>query len=205
MGETTRAFVALVLPPAALDPARAVLRELRARPWADAVKCVPPGNLHATLRFFGDLDPPALARARAWARSLDGAFAPVASGWTELGAFPSPRRPQVIWLGLADPRGALRALAARIDEGLRREGFGRADKPFAAHVTLGRVRRDRRVDWSAASDRLTIPAAAFSIRTIVLFKSRLTPAGAEHTPLETATARDQAPSDNGTEQEGEQP
>lgn len=202
MARMTRAFLALTLPPEALREASVVLGELRERIGSGAVKWVSPGNLHATLRFLGDLDPGALERARELTRGFSGRFAPLASGWTQLGAFPSPRRAQVLWLGLRDEEGGLRHLAAEVDGRLLRAGFGRPDKPFAAHVTLGRVRRERRVDWEAASDRLTTPAGAFSIRTIVLFESRLTPAGPEYTPLETATARDDAPSGGAPGEEG---
>jgi 2'-5' RNA ligase len=189
MAERTRSFLALTLPREALRAAETVLAELRGRLGAGPVKWVAPENLHITLRFLGDLDARELERVRDLTHSLDGTFTPLPTTWRELGTFPSPRRPHVIWLGLADEAGELRSLAAEVNERLLRAGFGRADKPFAAHVTLGRVREGRRVDWAAASERLTSPPAAFSIQTIVLFKSRLTPAGAEYTPLETATAR----------------
>ncbi len=191
MSETTRSFLALALPREARAHAEALLAQLRGRLDASAVKWVATENLHVTLRFLGDLSPQRLAQARELTRLLDGAFAPLASGWQELGAFPSPRRAQVIWLGLADEAGRVQGLAQEVNARLLRAGFGQPDKPFAAHVTLGRVRRERRIDWAAASDRLTMPAAAFSIRTIVLFKSRLTPAGPEYAPLETATACDE--------------
>jgi RNA 2',3'-cyclic 3'-phosphodiesterase len=187
--ETTRAFLALGLPDGARAAAGELLRELRGRLGGGDVKWVDPGNLHVTLRFFGDLDAAGLARARELTAAWDGAFEPFPSGWTELGAFPSPRRPQVIWLGLRDEKAALAAFAREIEQRLVRAGFGRADKPFRAHVTLGRVRRDRRVAWERASDGLTMPAADFSIRRLVLMKSALMPAGPIYTPLETATAR----------------
>jgi RNA 2',3'-cyclic 3'-phosphodiesterase len=203
MSETTRSFLALALPREARAHAETLLAELRGRLGTGAVKWVVPENLHVTLRFLGDLDPQRLARARETTRLLDGAFAPTASGWKEIGAFPSPRRAQVLWLGLADGEERLHRLALEVNERLADAGLGRPDKPFVAHVTLGRVRRDRRVDWIAASDRLTIPAAAFSIQTIVLFKSRLTPAGPEYTPLETATACDNRSSGDAPGEEGE--
>jgi RNA 2',3'-cyclic 3'-phosphodiesterase len=203
MPEMTRSFLALALPREARVGAEALLHELRERLGAGAVKWVAPENLHVTLRFLGDLDPQGLERAREATRLMDGAFAAIASGWQAIGAFPSPRRAQVIWVGLADGEKRLQGLAQGVNERLLRAGLGAPDKPFVAHVTLGRVRRERRVDWIAASDRLTIPAAAFSIRTIVLFKSRLTPAGPEYTPLETATACDNRSPGDAPGEEGE--
>lgn len=189
MGEMTRAFLALELPDEAHAAAADTIERLRAEIGARDVKWVAPENLHITLRFFGSLEAADIARVRAEVRQLDGRFAGIATGWSELGAFPNPRRPQVIWLGLSDEGGALKALAREVNGRLVRAGFGRADKPFRAHVTVGRVRRGRRIAWPTASDCLTISAPGFSIQQIALLKSTLTPQGPVYTPLETARAR----------------
>lgn len=193
MADGTRAFLALTLPEEGLAGASAVAEALRAHLGDRDVRWVDPGNLHLTLRFFGDLDERDLARARTIVRELDGGYAALPVAWERLGAFPSPARVQVIWLGLRDPDGGVDHLAAEVDRRIRQAGFGRADKPFKSHATLGRVRQGRRVSLERMSERLTIPATAFSIATIVLMKSTLTPHGPVYTPLETATARTQDP------------
>jgi 2'-5' RNA ligase len=189
VSSATRTFLALTLPAEAHAAAAALQASLRGRVAPRAVKWVAPANLHMTLRFFGDLEPAALAHVRELVQSLASSWTAVETGWAGLGAFPSPRRAQVLWLGLEDRAGALRALAAEVERRLVGGGFGRADKRFAAHVTLGRVRRGERVAWEALSERLTIPEAPFSIVEMVLFKSTLTPAGPEYTPIEIAGAR----------------
>jgi 2'-5' RNA ligase len=189
MSETTRAFLAVTLPDAAIAGAATVLSDLRPRCDDAHVKWVRPENLHVTLRFLGNVGAEKLAEARALVRDLDQQYAPAQSSWTALGAFPSQRRVQVIWLGLADEAGRLKALAREVNQQLLRAGFGRPDKAFRAHVTLGRARRGRRVAWASLSDRLTIPAGAFSIAKVALIKSTLTPQGPVYTPLETACAR----------------
>lgn len=193
MAEGTRAFLALALPEGGQAGAALVAEALRAELGDRDVRWVDPRNLHLTLRFFGDLGEGDLVRARAIVRELDGAFAALPVAWERLGAFPSPTRVQVIWLGLRDPDGGVDRLAAEVDGRIRQAGFGRADKPFKSHATLGRVRQGRRVSLERMSERLTIPATAFSIATIVLMKSTLTPHGPVYTPLETATARTQDP------------
>jgi len=187
--EMTRSFLAFQLPPEAIEAAGAVLAQLRRQLGDRDVKWVAPALLHVTLRFFGDLDPEALARAREWTRGQEAAWEAIPAGWSDLGAFPSPRRAQVLWLGLADETGRLRAQAAEVERGLVQAGFGRGDKPFVAHVTLGRVRRGARIAPPADSERLTSPRTAFSIARMVLVKSTLTPSGPVYTPLETAEAR----------------
>ncbi len=193
MAEGTRTFLALTLPEEGLAGAMLVAESLRAELGDRDVRWVDPSNLHLTLRFFGDLGERDLARAQTIVHELDGGFAPLPVAWERLGAFPSPARVQVIWLGLRDPDGIVDRLAAEVDRRLRQASFGRADKPFRSHATLGRVRQGRRVSLERVSERLTIPATAFSIATIVLMKSTLTPQGPVYTPLETATARMQDP------------
>jgi 2'-5' RNA ligase len=188
-----RSFLALTLPPQAIARAVDVLADLRGRLGPQDVKWVTPENLHITLRFFGELPPDRLESAASLVRALDGNFEPLATQWETLGAFPSTSRAQVIWMGLADPEGRLKNFAREIDARVREAGFGKADKPFRAHVTLGRVRRDRKVRWPAPGEGLTSPGAPFSIRAVVLFKSTLTGEGPIYTPLAAATARTDAP------------
>ncbi len=189
----TRSFLALLLPASAVESAGRLLAGLRERHGDRDVKWVAPANLHLTLRFFGDLDAPGLERARAVVKERADAWEAIETRWQALGAFPSTRRAQIIWLGIDDERGALRALAADVERQLVRVGFGRGDKPFSAHVTLGRVRRGARFAWPAGSEGLTSPAAAFSISRMALMKSLLTPGGPVYTPLETADARHRSP------------
>ncbi len=189
MGRSIRAFIAFDLPEDAKRIAGQVGDDLRRRLGDSAVKWVKPGNLHLTLRFLGNIGEADVERLRALLRDFDGSFAPVDAVWTSLGAFPSPRRAQVIWLAVDEPAGrALADLAGKLESALRHEGFGKADKPFRAHVTLGRVRRGKRIDWEHASAGLTIPGGTFSMNAITLFKSVLTPEGPIYIPLEVARA-----------------
>lgn len=185
MSEQVRAFLALELPVEAKTAAAELAGQLRERLGDSDVKWVASENLHITLRFLGDLSAEELAKARVLVRGLAGETPALETRWNEFGAFPSVRRPSVIWLGLEDSGQALGGLAREVNQRLVRAGFGRADKPFRAHVTLGRIRRGRRVAWPA-SDGLTMSLATFSISAITLFKSRLTPQGPVYTPIETA-------------------
>lgn len=185
MGERIRAFLALELPREALRGAGDVIGSLRDHLGEEDVKWVRPQNLHVTLRFFGDILPAEVDGIRERVRAYPAQLAAVATSWRGLGAFPSKRRPQVLWLGLADSQERLSAVADQVTRDLEGAGFGRPDKPFRAHVTLGRVRRGRRIGLPR-SDDLTIPQTPFSISAIALIQSRLTPRGPVYTPIETA-------------------
>jgi 2'-5' RNA ligase len=189
MSERTRSFLALLLPAEMVAAASDLQQRARDRLPPGSVKWVDPSLFHLTLRFFGDLDRKALAKASSVVESLEGAFAPVTVGIAEVSAFPSPARPQVTWIGVADRAGRLAELAAEIDRRIREAGFGPPDKPWKSHLTIGRTARDRHLrldpDWTAG---LTWPADDFTIRAVALMRSDLRPHGPTYTPLRIAPA-----------------
>jgi RNA 2',3'-cyclic 3'-phosphodiesterase len=190
--QLTRAFIALEIP---IDTRREIGRlceSMRRSPEAEGLRFVRPEILHMTLRFFGDLDRKRLDRARRAIQSLDGAWdTPADLSLGEIGAFPSRRRPQTIWLGVSDPSGALKALADDADRAIRVTGFGPADKPFVAHLTIARLNRGRPApDLDALTAGLTAPGGPLTISSITLFESVLRGGrGPEYTPLGTAKPR----------------
>jgi 2'-5' RNA ligase len=94
----------------------------------------------------------------------------------------------VIWLGLAGETDRLAALRQSVVTATRRLGFAAEERPFAPHVTLGRVREqatgaDRARVGRAA--RLTVaPAPAdWPVADLVLMLSTLGRGGATYQPL----------------------
>jgi 2'-5' RNA ligase len=77
---------------------------------------------------------------------------------------------------------ALKSLAAALESALTRRGFGRADKPFAAHLTLGRV-RDPRSSWSEVlrgMPPLAPASARFTVERLSVVESTLSPKGSTY-------------------------
>ena len=102
------------------------------------VAWVKAGNLHLTLKFLGDVEE---QRIEAIATSLTKAAAQVDAFDLTIGgfgAFPTRARPRVIWVEANGPR--LHALVESIECALEALGFPRETRPFAGHITLGRVR-----------------------------------------------------------------
>jgi 2'-5' RNA ligase len=54
------------------------------------------------------------------------------------GAFPSAARPRVVWLGIEHGAPELARLAARANGELAARGWPADERPFRAHLTLGR-------------------------------------------------------------------
>jgi 2'-5' RNA ligase len=146
---------------------------------------VAPENFHLTLKFLGGIDTgrvPDVDKALADAVAGRSPFQLTLRG---LGAFPSVGRPRIIWAGIADGAAELAAVAARVDHALVPLGFPAEERPFSAHVTLGRVRTPRRNPrlsqaLSAAADveLITVPVARVS-----LMRSDLSPRGARYSEL----------------------
>ena len=182
--ELLRTFLA-VFPPAATQQAAARISDRLRRP-DDGVSWVKPDNLHYTLRFLGDLGEDGARRAAEAANEAAGRHRGFAARLGGLGAFPNPRKARVIWLGLAEGSEELVAVARTVEEALRRKGFDRADRPFAPHLTLGRV-RDARHDWSAALAAGADPVATadeamgFRVDAVRVVASQLSPRGSVYT------------------------
>jgi 2'-5' RNA ligase len=178
--EEVRAFFAIDLDDAVREAAAGVARLLQRRPGGDGVRWVRPEALHVTLRFLGNVETSRLpALVECVAREVD-PLAPFASGLGMPRLFPTVRRPRVVVLELV-PEEPIAGLAGAVERGVVAAGFESEDRPFRAHLTLGRVRQRR----FPATEGLAAPEAdEFQVREAVLFRSELHPSGARYTPLE---------------------
>jgi 2'-5' RNA ligase len=139
-------------------------------------------NLHVTLKFLGQVE---AARVESIAAALErvGARTPAFElAVRGLGAFPAPARARVVWAGL-EPAARLAALAADVDTALATLGFARESRPFAAHVTLGRVRESRRNPSLADALARPAPCGRLPVSRLSLMRSELHPRGARYTEL----------------------
>ncbi len=120
--------------------ARDLAERLVSQRPAPSIRWVQPENLHLTLRFLGRVDEArAAAVSDVLARGLEvGAFQVSFSG---AGAFPHRGPPKVVWLAVAEGGTELVALHDEIDARLGSVGFVAEPRPYAAHLTLGRVRQ----------------------------------------------------------------
>ncbi len=181
-----RTFVAVFPPP----DVRQALEALRGRlePELPGLRWTAAGNLHFTLRFFGDLAPEEADRAGEVVAATAADVVPFDLELAGVGVFPNWKRPRVLWAGCGRGRAVIEALARTLDRGFDAEGLGRSDKPFAAHLTLGRWRDGRGVDGerARAAAEPVGEVASFRVEEVVVVKSTLTPRGSVYEPLRTA-------------------
>jgi 2'-5' RNA ligase len=148
------------------------------------IRWVNPATIHLTLRFFGDIPEESLEKIGDVMLSVGCLCAPFQAEAAGVGAFPSPARPRVIWLGV---RGgpSLAALHATMEEGLRQIGFPGEDRSFSPHLTLGRCRQRIAAAQPVLERFRDFTCGPLPVDRVILYESRLEPAGAVHLPLKT--------------------
>jgi 2'-5' RNA ligase len=196
-----RVFVATRIPGALAEDVVSLQRELDRR--LIDVKWVEPENLHLTLRFFGELGEGEIERVVGAVTEVTRLATPFPARLEGIGTFPNHGRPRVIWAGMTVGRERLLATAEALERAFVTAGLGPADRPFAPHLTLGRVRDPRppshggrrgqrpppqaMVEMRAAVDRARFGPADFEVREIAVVQSRLSPRGPSYSDLHVAT------------------
>lgn len=183
-----RAFIAIDLPKPIQDRLADILEQVRT-PDTKAVRWVPAQNIHLTIKFLGDVSPSNLDLLRNLLKVEVSRFRPFEICVGNLGAFPSVRRPRVIWVGVEAPP-TLAALQRAIETETVRLGYAVEDRPFSPHLTLGRVAHNATPDdVRKVADILVGLKVGELGRAIIdsvrLFRSDLQPGGAIYTPLYT--------------------
>ena len=150
------------------------------------VRWTPAGNLHLTVQFLGDVEEKRIPTLKAILDRLSIHIDPGVLRISGAGAFPNKKDPSILWLGFEE-NPALPGIRKQIDEALTRAAFEIDRKPFRAHLTLGRVQRDRHL----TAEELRHFETAFKadlfpdspLDHVTLFESRLRPGGPIYTGL----------------------
>jgi 2'-5' RNA ligase len=181
-----RLFVALNLPKKERDRIFRSSRRLREEDLP--VRWVEPDNFHVTLKFLGEVHPDRVERVEAVLERVaraTGAFEVQTRGF---GAFPTIRRPSVIWLGV-DPSPVLRCLKQDIEWALATCGFERETRAFHPHLTLGRSSEESGGGAFRGLDELVAGmdySGTFKVRNLDLMKSQLSKQGPRYSVLSSS-------------------
>lgn len=185
-----RAFIAIDLPPHVLGEIKTVTDDLKGK--TKGLKWVRQEGIHLTLKFLGDITPD---QADLIGKSLDEATAEFGSLELALdrpGAFPSVKRPRVIWVGLDGELEKLKRLQKSVEEACFSSGFDKDERPYSPHLTVARIKRsNRRWKVEAITDIIeklgAIQASPFRVDALHLIQSELKPDGAVYTKLKTCS------------------
>lgn len=168
-----RLFLALPL----TDDAKAELAAAQAALSSSlpGAKWVSPDGMHLTLKFLGPVKYELIEEGIVLAAQKSVKELKVFKFWLNgLGAFPSNRRPHVVWAGAADG-GESKRLAVLLDEALRPLGFPTEGREFTPHITLARLKTLKMLDnpeifeqTGKAVRRLEVTAEAVTLYESVL-------------------------------------
>jgi len=171
-----RAFVAVVPTPAVLDALEPHVTALAAT--EPALRWTPRAQWHLTLQFLGAVDD-----AETLTAAVGAAVAASPRFDTQLaggGAFPSPRRATVLWVGVQPPD-PLVALAAAVHDATRPLGHPDDGRPHHPHLTIARAARPRALTRLVDDLGTTPIGPPFPVTDVAVVESDTRPTGAVHT------------------------
>lgn len=105
------------------------------------VKWVESGLFHITLKFLGDVEQTDIVEVCRAVQKAVQDIPPFEIRVMGAGAFPNTKMPRTIWLGLDQGTEELTTLFQAVEKAMVAIGFAPEIKQFAAHVTLGRIRK----------------------------------------------------------------
>ena len=175
-----RLFVAVRLSETVLDVMEAAIADFPVTdpPW----RWVERDNWHITLKFLAEA---------ARMEEITSALESVARGhssfdivFNTLGAFPTLRRPKVLFYNVSQGADHLASLAADIDGALVEIGVPAEEKPFHAHVTTARIKRPLPSGITRKFERAPgLSGAGQRVEFIELMQSHLGRSGARYEVL----------------------
>ncbi|MDE3003366.1 MAG: RNA 2',3'-cyclic phosphodiesterase [Gemmatimonadota bacterium] len=181
-----RLFVGINFPKKQREKMHRAARALREQDLP--VRWVDPDNFHVTLKFLGEVRREQIDTVTAGIERAASSTQPFQAEIGGFGAYPTVRRPRVIWLGVeACPE--LRCLKQDLEWALGDAGFASETRSFHPHVTLGRARDSggagafRELDGAFAALDF---ADKLKVRSIHLMRSHLTREGPHYTVVASA-------------------
>jgi 2'-5' RNA ligase len=197
-----RLFVGMRLPEDARHHLAEYAEELH-RDVGDGLRLISPDNYHITLYFIGDPRP---LTAGVVQTALEEKVPAVVDGVLPLdttidrwGAFPSWKRPRVVWAGVQDP-GAIAQIAEQVTQAMISLGLEPPRRRFTPHITVGYIRRgysaaNRRREYLAAERRGAVTDTSFGapvavgLNSVSLINSTPGPDGSTYEDLKMWSAQ----------------
>lgn len=142
MADSLRLFFAIELSPPLQEKVFAIRRELMK--GDPDVKWVEQENLHFTLQFLGETPRENISSLMRHGIQVAAAVPSFSVTLSGVGAFPSSRRPRVLWVGIEEGKEEMKKLATLLQKRELPKGRLQAQpEEYTPHLTIGRVRTPR--------------------------------------------------------------
>jgi 2'-5' RNA ligase len=153
------------------------------------VKWVACENIHLTLKFLGHIGENILPALNKIINDAASCLSPFDINIENVGAFPSLKKPRVIFVCAQDKGNNLLKIYEKLDKGMEELGIKQDAKKYVGHITLGRIKSRKNI--SALIDALNSGTGYFfgqeKVNYISLMQSKLTPKGPIYTRLKNFT------------------
>jgi 2'-5' RNA ligase len=181
--ETIRTFIAVELPKEIHDKLQQLQNDFRTS--MPDVRWTKPGNVHLTLKFLGDVQISRIDRITSSLMDIGGRFSLFTMSLAGMGAFPNPRKPRIVWVGVEKGADMLVEITNSIEASMKQLGFPKEKRPFRPHLTVGRIRRLKNPGamTKALEQSQVGELGKFAVEKISLIRSQLDPAGSIYTTL----------------------
>src|SRR5262245_48153806 len=180
----TRTFIAVEIG-ADIRESAVALQETLAKTGAE-VKWVTPESMHVTLLFLGEVDDRELHAVCRAVQQVAAARPPFNLRLGGVGAFPTVRRPKVLWAGITEGADDLRRLYGDLEARMLDLGcYRKEERGYTPHLTLGRVKgeADGHALAPELAKRMTWDGGRTTVDEVVVFASELGRDGPVYTVL----------------------
>jgi 2'-5' RNA ligase len=180
-----RVFLAINLPKDVRTRLVAVQAELARTLPEKAIRWTAPEQLHLTLKFLGHLPEETVSRISAEAQPVCARSSTFHLTARSVGFFPGANRPRIVWVGIQGA--SLAQLQAELEQACCAITSQPPENRFKGHVTLGRIKsltraEGRELAKAAESDK-TSEFGGWTVRTVELMQSHLSPQGSVYSVL----------------------
>lgn len=177
-----RTFVAVeITDSTVLDSIKKVQTDLKV-----SAKPVEIHNMHFTLMFLGEITEEMANKVKSQLDTIQ--FSAFDVGFVGVGAFPKPKFPRVIWIGLDQGGEKLVELAKLVEEKLSPLGF-KSDKSFKPHATIFRIKNKTGDITDQISKYTTTKFGTQKVSSIKFKQSVLTPSGPIYSDIGVISAK----------------
>lgn len=177
-----RTFIAVEIPDDVKLAVEEYSKSIRGLFERGTIKWVRGEYLHFTVKFLGEVPQTKIDAVKEAVAQAAGDFSQFSLSVSHPGFFPNEQRPRVIWLGADGGADNLLEVFQDLETRLEEAGFDRESKPFSPHLTIGRVRRNLKIQ---VHDLLPhFEPCRFQVEGLTVMHSTLTPKGPVYDRIE---------------------
>jgi RNA 2',3'-cyclic 3'-phosphodiesterase len=191
--QNVRTFIAVSLPEEIHGNLSKVSDLLKRNIGDGVVRWVSPSNIHLTMRFLGEIPAGDITQLKTGLEDPVAQHATFPLTVQKIGVFPNARRPRVIWAGLKDSN-ALIELYTTVENVMRELGYDSEERPFSAHLTLGRISQAASVQQTIHCGEIISACTvgelgSFIVKSVDIYRSELNAGGSIYTRLHALSLR----------------